>query len=127
MTTEVNVRVTPRDDYFVLTVKGYGETVATTTTEVIDVVVDFVMSDVDVINVEWDDVAGRLCCELMVNQICRTCDIHLDTAECEQQLIVRDFNGRFGLRFHDSGTALVTIYYCPWCGANLKERWDASA
>jgi hypothetical protein len=61
---------------------------------------------------------------MMQVQLELRCDDHLDMSECPDSLVVRDVDGRFGLRIHDGGTARMRIRYCPWCGAKLKKYAD---
>jgi hypothetical protein len=49
------------------------------------------------------------------------CHEHVDLAECPESLIVRDEDGRFGLRIHDGIDSRTRIRFCPWCGAKLKK------
>jgi hypothetical protein len=50
----------------------------------------------------------------------RTCEQHPDRFTCPDCLISYSPRSReYGLIVHDGGTAVVRIYFCPWCGASL--------
>ena len=57
----------------------------------------------------------------MKAQVASSCAEHQDRFECPDALIHKGKNGRFGLIIHDGGSSILTINYCPWCGANLRD------
>ncbi|MFJ8039076.1 DUF6980 family protein [Kitasatospora sp. NPDC096147] len=70
----------------------------------------------------------RHCCETMTFQVERRCEDHPYRFDCPDALV--EFSpkfGEYGLIFHDGGSAVSVIDFCPWCGARLPEsqrdRW----
>jgi hypothetical protein len=56
------------------------------------------------------------------------CADHPDPSDCPDGLITYVSRFReYGLVVHDGGRSVVTIEYCPWCGAALpasvRDRW----
>jgi Domain of unknown function (DUF6980) len=67
-------------------------------------------------------------CKEMKAQLEMRCDLHIDSFECADRLVI--YNSRFdeyGLIIHDGGTSYSVIQYCPWCGEKLpdskRDRW----
>jgi hypothetical protein len=66
--------------------------------------------------------AGIHCCEDMKRNVEYTCDQHPNRSDCPDCLI--EYLPRFrqyGILVHDGGSSMVTISYCPWCGAKLPD------
>ena len=64
----------------------------------------------------------RHCCEPMRAATEGRCDVHPDRFQCPDALIAFDEKRHsFGLIVHDGGTSTVTIRFCPWCGADLRQ------
>jgi hypothetical protein len=60
------------------------------------------------------------CCERMAEQVAFRCPDHADQFECPDALVAySERSGEFGLIIHDGGSSLITINFCPWCGAKL--------
>ena len=62
------------------------------------------------------------CCERMSEELARKCDLHPDRFECPDALV--DFSPdskSYGLIVHDGGSSVISIQYCPWCGAHLEK------
>lgn len=58
----------------------------------------------------------------MEEVVTNTCEDHTDRHECPDCLI--DYNSKFdeyGIIIHDSGSSVLTIDFCPWCGSKLPE------
>lgn len=63
----------------------------------------------------------EFCCESMQADLEQTCSTHLRRYECPDSLITYWAGSHtYGLMIHDGGTSIMQIYFCPWCGANLK-------
>lgn len=68
------------------------------------------------------------CCSRMTEAINFRCSEHASSFDCPDMLVMywEKFD-EYGLVVHDGGTSVVTIQYCPWCGARLPEskrdRW----
>lgn len=63
------------------------------------------------------------CCDRMRADLEHVCDIHSDRSECPDALIGRTKHG-FGLLVHDGGSSMISIAYCPWCGARLPSTHE---
>jgi hypothetical protein len=58
----------------------------------------------------------------MTDAVQSACAEHPSRFDCPDAIV--DYQARFdeyGLIVHDGGTSVVTIGYCPWCGARLPE------
>ena len=53
-----------------------------------------------------------------------SCDAHKSPSDCPDSLIAYN-EGRhaYGLIVHDGGSSFISIQFCPWCGAELLERF----
>jgi hypothetical protein len=62
------------------------------------------------------------CCESMTRQVNWRCGQHDDPFTCPDALVlfIPKFQ-EYGLIFHDGGTAISGIAFCPWCGQPLPE------
>jgi hypothetical protein len=58
------------------------------------------------------------CCDRMAADLAQVCDQHADRFDCPDALVA-EVRGGFGLIIHDGSSSLVTISFCPWCGAHL--------
>lgn len=63
------------------------------------------------------------CCSRMMWCLTQKCKKHNKWA-CPDILLTRNKDGTIGLIIHDGGTSSIKINYCPWCGAELKEKWS---
>jgi hypothetical protein len=66
---------------------------------------------------------GEACCEMMLSQA-----KNLSQRAVEDAVIVYNkVFDEFGIPVNDGGTSKITIAFCPWCGARLREskraRW----
>lgn len=62
------------------------------------------------------------CCEFMKGELERTCEWHEDRFDCGDNVVHRKEDGTYGLMIHDGGRSTYVMYFCPWCGKNLKEH-----
>lgn len=62
-------------------------------------------------------------CRWMRADLERGCStgIHNDRFDCLDALIYRASDGGYGIIIHDGGSSFVSIYTCPWCGADLHD------
>jgi len=64
--------------------------------------------------------AVRHCCEMMRENVERTCDMHPDRFDCGDCLVhYSEVSGMYSLIIHDGGSSMTRIDYCPWCGSKL--------
>ena len=64
----------------------------------------------------------RHCCDVMRENVERTCDVHTDRFECADCLVhYSEKSGAYGLIIHDGERSVIRIAYCPWCGSNLPK------
>lgn len=68
------------------------------------------------------------CCERMVYELSKVCDIHAIKYDCPDCLIEYDeIFDEYSIIIHDGGNSSIGIDYCPWCGAKLpgsmKSEW----
>jgi hypothetical protein len=62
------------------------------------------------------------CCEMMRSNVENACDQHADRFDCPDCLVNYDERSRhYGLIIHDGGGSVITIQFCPWCGAKLPD------
>lgn len=62
------------------------------------------------------------CCETMAYHASFRCAEHPDPFDCPDRIIDYDEkSGEYGLIIHDGGHSVITIEYCPWCGARLRQ------
>jgi len=60
------------------------------------------------------------CCEMMQSNVENTCEQHPDRFECPDCLVNYSERGNsYGLIIHDGAGSVISIAYCPWCGASL--------
>ena len=70
----------------------------------------------------------RHCCTRMSEMVAYTCEQHPDRFYCPDCLVqyLPKFD-EYGLIIHDGGSSIISIGFCPWCGARLPEskrdRW----
>lgn len=68
------------------------------------------------------------CCNALEYHSQNHCDIHLDDFECPDCIIhyTEKFD-EYGIIIHDGGQSVITIQFCPFCGAKLpdskRELW----
>jgi hypothetical protein len=63
------------------------------------------------------------CCNMMADNVNRTCKLHPERHDCPDCLI--DYwpsSGTYGIIIHDGGSSVIVIAYCPWCGTKLPDR-----
>jgi len=63
---------------------------------------------------------AKHCCEMMRANVESLCDLHPDRFDCPDALV--DYSERtdgYGLIIHDGGLSVISIQFCPWCGARL--------
>jgi hypothetical protein len=72
---------------------------------------------------EEDEVTpNEHCCDRMREEVEQTCDMHPDRFDCPEILVDYDAKlAEYGLMARDETRSVVTIDYCPWCGAKLPE------
>ena len=57
------------------------------------------------------------CCEDMDYHANFKCDIHENSFDCPDKLIIFDEKDNdYGLIIHDGGFSSIGIDFCPWCG-----------
>ena len=65
----------------------------------------------------------KVCCVRMDFDLRQTCRMHRDPLDCADHLVYyAPHLKEYGLIVHDGGQSIVTIHYCPWCGADLRSR-----
>ena len=58
----------------------------------------------------------------MTKQVNYKCDIHESPFDCPDALIsYSEKSDEYGLIIYDGGHSVLTISYCPFCGAKLPE------
>jgi hypothetical protein len=65
------------------------------------------------------------CCSQMESAVDgwkKDCIIHSSPFECPDALIARMRNGNFGIIYHDGGSSVNEIEYCPWCGKKFLSQ-----
>lgn len=62
------------------------------------------------------------CCNQMRRSLEFECANHDSPFDCPDQLIWQGNDGRHGLIVRDGGSSYVSIFFCPWCGSDLRER-----
>ena len=68
------------------------------------------------------------CCEMMKDNVEKVCPDHPDRSDCPDCLIeFRPTSKAFGILIHDGGSSMISIEFCPWCGANLTATGDSPA
>ncbi|PZT89384.1 MAG: hypothetical protein DI637_06195 [Citromicrobium sp.] len=67
----------------------------------------------------------KQCCEIMRINVERTCPDHPDRSDCPDCLVeyVAEYE-RYGILVHDGSSSMISINFCPWCGAVLEEGND---
>lgn len=61
------------------------------------------------------------CCKMMTENVEARCDQHPNRFDCPDMLV--DYAEKFdsyGLIIHGTGSSVLEIMYCPWCGAKLR-------
>ncbi len=58
------------------------------------------------------------CCEQMHEHLIAICPVHPNRRDCPDA-IVAETDGSFSLIVHDGGSSMISIRFCPWCGADL--------
>lgn len=64
----------------------------------------------------------RICCDTMGIQLTQECDQHPDPFDCPDVVVI--YNAvldEFGMPIRDGGISVMSMQYCPWCGAKLPE------
>ncbi|MBR0354669.1 MAG: hypothetical protein IJK35_04810 [Oscillospiraceae bacterium] len=65
----------------------------------------------------------EICCETMEYWSTNHCPVHDSPFECPDWLVLFDEkSNEYGMIIHDGGQSVVTIHYCPWCGASLGPK-----
>ena len=66
--------------------------------------------------------ATDYCCDSMRFDLEQTCEQHPDRWDCADALIgYWPKSHEYGLIFHDGGSAMSIISFCPWCGTDLRK------
>jgi len=60
------------------------------------------------------------CCETMKYHLEYKCDIHSDSFDCPDKIIVKSKDKDYGIIIHDGGSSFITIEFCPWCGKKIS-------
>jgi hypothetical protein len=68
------------------------------------------------------------CCTKMDEMVTFSCDQHPDRFDCPDCLVSYSPTfDEYGLIIHDGGLSIISIQFCPWCGARLpaskRDRW----
>lgn len=60
------------------------------------------------------------CCEDMDYHANFKCDIHENSFDCPDKIIIFDEKDNdYGLIIHDGGSSSIGIDFCPWCSSKL--------
>jgi hypothetical protein len=71
-------------------------------------------------------IAKTHCCDVLHRNVERICAQHPDRWDCRDMLIeYRSKTDSYGLMIHDGGSSVISIQFCPWCGAKLRDLSDA--
>ena len=64
------------------------------------------------------------CCEMMRRRVESVCDVHTDRFDCPDCLVhYSESRNSYGLIIlNEAGGGVISIAYCPWCGAKLPEQ-----
>lgn len=61
------------------------------------------------------------CCEDMEYHVNFKCNLHDNSFDCPDKLIIYDLSSDdYGLIIHDGGSSSIRIDFCPWCASKLK-------
>lgn len=67
------------------------------------------------------------CCTQMLASSTLVCDRHQDCPEdCPDVLVWHSEQHGPGLPIRDGGSSFLAIWFCPWCGADLREQGPVS-
>ncbi|MCC5822305.1 MAG: hypothetical protein LAT64_09135 [Phycisphaerales bacterium] len=62
------------------------------------------------------------CCESIAYHINYRCPLHPDPYDCADNILIyRPQFDEYGIIIHDGGASAITIRYCPFCGAKLRD------
>ena len=64
---------------------------------------------------------GKPCCDEMALDLNRKCEQHPDRFDCPKSLMAV-WRRRHHILIHDGGSSGIEIFFCPWCGKNLKPK-----
>lgn len=63
----------------------------------------------------------KFCCQRMEFDLKQECRMHKNPLDCPDHLFYySSLLHEYGLIVHDGGGSLITIHFCPWCGADLS-------
>lgn len=69
------------------------------------------------------------CCERMdsaINNWKVHCLEHKHAFDCPDALVIHLESGTYGLPYHDGGSSVNVINFCPWCGSNVGEEKEVA-